>query len=164
MDTNTDTIFYPSIISVKESLSPDEINYNINSLLEDKIKERIGNKCHKEGYIKKDSIKIVERTLGQIISSHFNGDIVYNIKVSIEICKPVQGDEIICSIVGKNPAGIVATKDILFIALSKLHHTDTNIFDTLHENDTIKIKVICSQYEYNDESIQIMGQFISKIN
>ena len=155
-------IYYPSTINLKESITADQINQDINTILLEKIKDKIGDKCHKEGFIKKDSITIIERTIGIIISSHFNGDIVYNLKLNVQICNPVQGNEILCRIKGKNNMGIIASNDILVIALTKLHHTDISLFENLQEQDVIKISVICSQYEYNDKNIQVIGQFISK--
>ena len=74
-------------INVKETLTSNELNTishmdsneNINSLLLEKIKRKIGNKCNENGYVDRDSIKIISRSMGKINSSHFNGDIVYNL-------------------------------------------------------------------------------------
>ena len=43
-----------SIIDYKISLSPNEINNNINNIILEKVKEDIGDKCYKDGYILKD--------------------------------------------------------------------------------------------------------------
>ena len=31
-----------------------------------------GDKCYKQGYIKKESVRIIKRSLGSIVSSHFS--------------------------------------------------------------------------------------------
>lgn len=161
---NNDNLFFPNILELTENLSPgDTVNMDINKFLLEKVKIKIGDKCHKDGYIKKDTITITDRSIGKIISSHFNGDIVFNLRLSVDICKPVQGDKIACTVIGKNNAGIMAKNDPLFVALSPFYHSNTEIFDSIKENDNILVEVVASQYEFNDENIQVIGKFVEKL-
>lgn len=161
---NDNNLFFPTILELTENISPsDTVNMDINKFLLEKVKSKIGDKCHKDGYIKKDTISIVERSIGKIISSHFNGDIVFNLRLSVDVCKPVQGDKITCTVVGKNNAGIMAQNEPLFIALSPFYHSNTEIFDSIKENDNIVVEVIASQYEFNDENIQVIGKLVEKL-
>lgn len=155
------TTYIPSIIQYRESIPHSQSN--INEALLKNIKEKIGNKCHKNGFIKKDTISIIERSMGKINSSHFNGKIAFDIKLSVDICNPVQGDIIECVVKGKNKMGILAENNPMTIALSKLHHQDTKVFDEINIGDTIKVKVICSQYEFKDTMIQVIAEFVSKV-
>lgn len=161
---NNKNLFYPTVLELTENITAsDTVIIDINNFLLEKIKSKIGDKCNKDGFIKKDTITIVERSIGKIISSHFNGDIVFNLKLGVEICKPFQGDQITCNVIGKNNAGIMAQNEPIFVALSPYHHSNTEIFDSIKENDVIRIEVIASQYEFNDENIQVIGKFIEKI-
>ena len=114
-------IFYPMIIEHIQELSPSEIsdNTDINSILIEKIKNDIGDKCQQNGFIKKDSIKILDRSIGKIISSHFNGDIVYNLKLEAMVCNPLEGSIINCEVIGINKVGIMCKKTPILIVLSK---------------------------------------------
>jgi len=151
--------YIPSVIHITESI-PITSN-NIDSLLLEKIKENIGNKCHKEGFIRKDTINIIERSLGKINSSHFNGTIIYDCKVGVDICNPLENDIIECTVKGKNKMGILAENEPLIIALTKFHHQDLNIFDEIKIGDSIKVKVIDSQFDFEDKNIQAIAQYIS---
>ncbi len=154
-----------SILTLKESIEPHELKNenNIDDILLEKIKNKLGNKCHKEGFIEKDSINILKRSMGNIISSHFNGNIIYTIQINAKICNPVQGEEIICTVKGKNKMGILAEVSPLIIALTKIHHKDESVFDTLDENDKIKVKVICSQFQFNDTNINVLAHLLEKL-
>mgnify|MGYP000928861946 CR=1 FL=1 len=152
-------IFYPKIIQEKELLFPNELSNNIDETLLDKIKHKLGNRCSKEGYIEKDTIEILERSLGMLDTSHFSGNIVYDIKLKVNTCNPLEGDVLDCTIMGKNKIGIICKKGPLLIALSKIHHEDNlDIFDSLDKHDKIKVEVICSKYELNDTEIRVIAK------
>jgi hypothetical protein len=154
-------IFYTLIIDYTQELSPSELNISndTNTILLEKVKNNIGNKCSKEGYIKKDSIKLIERSLGRIISSHFNGDIVYNLKLEVDICNVTEGDIVNCKVIGINKMGIMCEKKPLLVALSKIYHEDNlEKFENIQVGESIDIEVVCSRFEYNDNEINVIGK------
>lgn len=158
--TNLRELFFISVIEDKISLKPSEINNNINEHILDKIKNKIGNKCYKQGFIDRNSIKLLERSIGKIKSSHFNGNLIFNVKIEVQICNPLQGDIIKCKVIGKNKMGILAKNSPLVIALSKMHHSDPSIFDKINKDDEIKVEVICSKFELNDNEIDVIAKLI----
>ena len=154
-------IFYTLIIDYTQELSPSELNISndTNTILLEKVKNNIGNKCSKEGYIKKDSIKLIEKSLGRIISSHFNGDIVYNLKLEVDICNVTEGDIVNCKVIGINKMGIMCEKKPLLVALSKIYHEDNlEKFENIQVGEYIDIEVVCSRFEYNDNEINVIGK------
>ena len=85
-----------------------------------KIRKKLGNKCSKFGYVKQESINILERSIGRINSSHFNGNVIYDLKLEIQVCNPKEGDILIAKVIGKNKMGVLAENRPIIIALSKL--------------------------------------------
>ena len=158
--TSSHNIFYTSIINEKISLYPSELNADIDSIILSKIKKKLGDKCHKNGFIKKDSIKLLERSIGSIKSSHFNGNVIYNVKIEVKVCNPKEDDIIMCKVLGKNKMGILANNFPLTIALSKLHHEDLSKFDSINPGDSIKVSVICTKFELNDNEIDVVAKLI----
>ena len=126
------------------------------------IKEEIECKCIKEGYVKQNSVKILFRSPGQISTSHFNGNIMYNLKLQIEVCNPVEGDIIDVTVKNINKMGILGESgegDIppISVLLAKQHHIDNQVFDSLKINSKIKVKIIGKRFEYGDNQINIIG-------
>ena len=107
---------------------PHELNSNINDIILDKLKNKIGNKCNKYGYIKKDSIEIISKTIGKIISGHFDGSVYYKIEFNADIVNPNEEDIIDCKILKKNKHGILAN------------------YDWIHSYDPLKSKCIPSRF------------------
>lgn len=127
-----------------------------------KIKEEIECKCIKEGYVKKDSVKILYRSPGQISTSHFNGNIMYNLKIQIEVCNPLEGDVIDVTVKNINKMGILGESgdgDVppISVLMAKQHHIDNDLFDVLKVNSKIKVKIIGKRFEYGDNQINVIG-------
>jgi DNA-directed RNA polymerase subunit E'/Rpb7 len=158
----SDSIFYKKIVHYKEMVMPNELVDDIDYVLTTKIKHKIGNKCSKEGFIKKDSIHLLERSIGKINSAHFSGNIEYNIQFEVETCNPLEGNIIEqCNVIGKNKMGVFCKKGPMLIALSKIHHQDNvDDFDRINIGDIIDIEVICSKFELNDTEIHVIGKMV----
>lgn len=155
----TSKYFYTKLIQEKELISSKELCNDIDNVLLEKLKNKLGNKCTKEGYIEEDSIKMIERSVGKIITSHFSGNIEYNVKLQVNTCNPSQGDIITCKVLGKNKIGIICKKNPLLIALSKIHHQDNlSMFESVKVNDTINVEVICTKFEFNDTEIHVIAK------
>ena len=96
------SIFYKKTVQYKELILPNELMDDIDYILTNKIKNKIGDKCSKEGFINKDSIILLERSIGKINSAHFSGNVEYNIQFEVETCNPLEGNIIEhCNVIGK---------------------------------------------------------------
>jgi len=165
MATKIDNLYVPSTIKIVESLKPSEIpkqRSEVDSILLNKVMSKYGNKCIHSGFIQKDSIEILERSIGSINSAHFNGEVYYNIKAQVRICSPNIGSHVSCKIIGKNQAGIFCVAFPLQVMLSPENHEDIEIFDNLVKGDNIIIEVVRQQILLNHDHIKILGKFIKK--
>ena len=142
---------------------------NMNDIIYKILNKKLGNKCYKDGFIFKNNIKLISKTLGNIETN-----IIYNIKFSAESLKISINDTIDCYIDNINKMGIIAyikLKDIL----NNYDETNTilespliiiipteNIDDIkkYNINQTIKINVNAFRIKYNSDKIQIVGKII----
>ena len=148
--------YLETIIDYKLFLYPNEIESDLNRILLSKIKSEIGDKCYKNGYIIKDSINILKRSLATIKSSNFNGNLIFNLKLSAHLINPMNGEIVECKVVGKNKIGILAVNKPLTIVLTNLNNN--NNYDYINIGDTIKVKIICSKFKYKDSEISVIGE------
>jgi len=155
-------IFIPNIIDYSLCIEAGSINKKIDNIIKKKLRDEIEGKCIKEGYVKKKSIKILNRSLGELLASHFNGSILYHIKLKLEVCNPLEGTIIKGIIKNINKMGILAESGEgdpppLSILLAKQHHIDNTVFENLQLDDEISIKIIGKRFEYGDVQINIIG-------
>ena len=158
-----DKLYYKNVLTINIKVPCKIITQNIDYILLEIIKNKIGNKCIKEGYVKKDTIEIIRRTLGNVDSNGLNGDIEYFIEYKADICIPLQNNVIDCIVKKNDKMGIIASNEPLEIILAKRHHEDKEIFKNIKNNDKILVKVIDKSYNLYDDNIIIIGKYIRKI-
>ena len=157
------SIYFNSKLEKKIDIKASNINGDIDEIILNILKEKVGNKCIKEGFIKKHSIKILNRSVGLIQSSHFNGNIRYNITYSADICNPSNGSIIECRVKNKNKMGILAESiefpSPLTILIATQHHIDNELYSSIEIGSIIFVEVIGKKYELYDKKISIISRF-----
>jgi DNA-directed RNA polymerase subunit E'/Rpb7 len=163
----TTELFIPIKFRTTVILTPNEINKDFENTILSKLKLNYENICSKYGYIKKDTIKIMKRSVGQFKKEHFNANIYFDVICIAEICNPAQGSIIKCKVKAKNSLGILAEGyydniPILEIIIPKISagiQSEVNI-ETININDEISIEVCGKKYQLFDKHISIIGRAI----
>jgi DNA-directed RNA polymerase subunit E'/Rpb7 len=130
---------------------------NINKTIERKLKEKYEGVCISDGYVKKGSLKLVKRTIGETTSINFRGLIKFKVTYSVEICNPVKNNLISATIKDMNLIGLIAENHPMSIIIVKDYHEDQSVFDNLQIGDTINVKVVMKKYKVNDTEISVIG-------
>lgn len=160
-------LFIPIKFRTTIILTPNEINKDYETTILTKLKNNYESICSKYGYIKKDTIKIIKRSVGQLKKEHFNSNCYFDVICIAEICNPAQGSIIKCKVKAKNSLGVLAEGyydniPILQIIIPKISagiQSEINI-DTINIGDEIKIEVCGKKYQLFDKHISIIGRAI----
>lgn len=172
MNSNTsnisNNIYNKFQLKEKLLLMPNQITNNINSLLLTLLKKKVGNKCIKEGYVEKNSIKILKRSIGKINSAYLNGSMSFSIIYTANVCNPKKGDIIECNVLDVNAMGVLAElkNAPLTIVLPKTIHTGKllqefkKIKDIEENNYVIKCEIIGKRWYLNETSIYIYAKLM----
>ena len=165
MTSTNSSLFNPTTHTISEHILPSEIPNSdmIDTILINKIRKQIGNKCIQLGYVDKDSIKFIKRSIGKINATHFNGTIHYNVQISMDLCIPKINDIVIAKVVGKNQAGILCQVHPLQIMLSPENQGGKKIYDSIEKDDNIKVKILRYKIMRDYDHIRILGKFVEKI-
>jgi DNA-directed RNA polymerase subunit E'/Rpb7 len=164
VDANSNNNFDDSLYNellLKENIEvpPHKFNSKINIFLEDSLRDKIEEKCISEGYIKKDSINILKKSLGLLKGSRFNGDINYVLLYKALVCSPKIGTIIKCNVkLVNNKLGILGNNGPLTIIVGRQFHNNPQLLDDINIGDNIEIKIIDSKYSLNDKEIKIIGK------
>jgi len=146
------------------SLTPDDLSKAIRSIDEillNKMKLKLENKCSRHGYVIKDTLKLLSRSLGKSSSGRFIGDFVYYIQVQGSVLNPPDGIIIEGEVIRKNKMGIYITyKDAIRVIVPRDLHIGNEAFDKIEIGSTIRVEIKKSRFQVNDESILSVGIFI----
>ena len=161
MNTN---LYFKSILEESIYINLNTINLNLEKTILNIIKNNFEGKCSNNGYIKKDSIKLVSYSSG-IISGN---NIKFNIIFECFICYPTDGMIISCNVINVTKAGLRCelneNNSPLVVFVAKDHHYNNVEFNDIRENDIIKVKILGQRFELNDNYICVIAEFLEKIN
>ena len=160
-------LFTPIKFITNIYIKPSDITNDYNDLFIKKLKNDLEGICTKHGYIKKDSIKIIKRSIGTVIRQHFNGNMLYELNCSADICNPVIGSIAKCKIKNKNTMGLLAqgfyndvpVLEIIIPKISAGIKSEIDL-DTLNIGDEILIEVCGKKFVLYDKFISIIGRVI----
>ena len=155
-------LFISTTIKSSLSIEPKDLNSTLNKKIIKRIKQDVEGKCIKNGYVRKNSVKLVKRSLGQSLTSHYNGNVIFHVEYLVDLCNPLEGAVIECSVINSNKMGVLAEingveDSPLNILLAKQHHINNPEFEDLRDRDIIKIRVLGKRYEFGDSQITIIG-------
>tara|TARA_B000000437_G_scaffold210980_1_gene181400 strand:- start:467 stop:1222 length:756 start_codon:yes stop_codon:yes gene_type:complete len=166
-------LFTPIKFTTNIYLKPSELTSDYENLLLKKLIDKMEGSCTKYGYIKKNSLKIIKRSIGNIIKQHFNGNILFDLQCIAEICNPINGTIVKCKIKNKNSMGLLAQgyyddEPILEIIIPKISAgimSEINL-DILNIGQEILVEVCGKKFNLYDKSISIIAKAIKdkKIN
>lgn len=155
-------IYCKSLLSRKIHLNYSDIDKNIVTTLENKLKQQYEGKCCNEGYIKIGSIQVISYSTGELSSDK----IIYTVVFECLLTNPVESMIILCNVKSITKVGIRAeiksddniSPYIIFIARD--HHYTNELFSKVKENDIVKVKILGQRYELNDQFISVIAQLI----
>lgn len=153
-------IYTKVLLTDKISLEFKKVNNDIYNVLENIIKSKIEGLCIDEGYVKKNSVKIISYSSGELFANNVLFDIVYECLTTI----PVESMVLECTVKSITKVGIRAELQesispyIIFIARD--HHYNNELFSKINVDDIISVKVIGQRFELNDTFISVIAEFV----
>ena len=156
-------LFISTKIKSSLSIEPKNLNSNLDRTIVKKLRQEIDGKCIKIGSVRNNSVKLIKRSLGHTMTSHFNGTVLFHIEYLVDLCNPLEGAKIECKVINNNKMGILAkvvndeNDSPLNIYCKKQHHIDNVEFENLVENDIINIRVLGKRFEFGESQISIIG-------
>ena len=88
-------------------LNPRDLNDDIDNTIKYQLKEKLEKKCHEDGYIIEDSVKVIKRSMGKVSTNNGKSHIKYLITYKAKLISPSDGDELSIYINNINKMGII---------------------------------------------------------
>lgn len=159
--------FHVMQIAERVNLKPSQMDNNIEMHIASAAQVKLEGKCSKHGFIRPNSVIVVSRSLGHHKGSHFHGELTFEVEVVADVCRPLRGDLIFCTVVNLNRMGLLAkagdfgaNQHVLQIYVVLQHHNNAEFFadSNLTEGASISVSVIGSKYRLKDDQIIVIGK------
>ena len=149
-------------------------NQNIDGIIRNKMKSMHENKCNSSGFVLKNSIEIINRSIGQIITTQGCSSVDYNVTYKALILIPCKGDEYDCYVDSITKMGIIAfvkgyktddeeesLQNSPLLIIIPRDYIDSSIDISDYQiSQKLRIRVLDSRSRYNSKQIQIVGELI----
>jgi len=143
---------------------------NIDGLIKYKLKERIEEVCGKYGYVSKDSVSLIKRSVGSIITHNGESNISYDLTYKMKIISPCTGDTCDCIIDSITKMGIISfmitsddaqnnVKDSPVLVIVPQMYVAGEISD-YSEKQKISVEVMEKRTKYRAKQIQVVGKIV----
>jgi len=158
------TIYSRCLLTRKIVLPINFIGKSLDDVIENYIQNNFEGKCVVEGYVKPNSSKIIRYSSGVIERGN---NIIFEVVFECDICLPVEGMNMFCSVKNVVKAGVraelaneVPSPVVVFIARD--HHFNMQQFNDIKIGDIIKVSVIGQRFELNDKYISVIGELVKE--
>ena len=177
-DLMRQNIYNTEILTFKVKFKYNEMGKNIHDKFIQYAKKNIMGKCHKEGYISNDYIRIVEYS-SALMDGH---NVYFDVQFEFMVCYPYEGMVLSCKVQNITKIGVKGVisdnenDNPIIVFASRIHNESvlSNV-DEMNEdesdeengevsniriNKVIKIKVIGFRFEINDPHLSVLGEII----
>ena len=148
-------------------VNSNDIRSTMGDAIDHKLKKEMEGMCCDDGYVMKDSVDIIERSMGKIVNVNNHSKVLYTIKYTCSILSPVKGCEIDCYINSVTKIGAVAfikhgaqvdfRESPLLIIIPKVYSPSA---DTLEENKRFKVEVVATRLKYKSAQIHVVAKLV----
>ena len=147
---------------------------NIDGLITHHLKTLLEGFCGKEGYVVKNSIFVVQRSIGKIVTIDSKSNVQYDVTYKLRTIYPSKEDEYECIIDSISKMGIISYLDYntngeeeiniknspLLIIIPHDYIKEGNTMDDYKINDKIIVSVLDLRIKYKSEQIQVVAKIV----
>jgi len=155
-----DPLFERRNLNKKVQITGKWLQKNMEPSILAKLKQAYEGECSAEGYIQKNSITIINYSLGR---ANFNGTITYDVEFQADICLPHIGQKFRAPVTLRSKIGIHAETSPIKVLIPRDLHIGNEDFDNIKVDEEIEFEVMGSQFKQKDTEIIVIGRLLSKI-
>ena len=166
-DVDNSSLFSEMMVNKKVLIDFRNVKSNMKTRLTKYLNHNYTNKCHEEGYVMKDSVKIINYSAGQCKADK----IEYVVVFIVNVCNVYEDMKISCVVDNVTKAGLkcsvhaynMASEDITYdnspltIFCARDHHYNHDTFHEVKHDENIVVRVLGSRYELHDKFISVIA-------
>jgi DNA-directed RNA polymerase subunit E'/Rpb7 len=133
---------------------------NMQSTILAQLKMSYEGRCSNEGFIQRNSITVIDFSLGR--TNYIRGGVDYDVTFQSDICFPHPGQHFKAIVKARSKIGIHAETPPIKVLIPRDLHLGSTEFDSTKEGEEIEFEVIGSQFKQQDSEIIILGKLLGK--
>lgn len=155
-----DPLFERRELTKKVKIHAKFIQKNIQASLLAQLKGQYQGRCSAEGYIHKDSLTIVNYSLGRV--DYLKGGVNYDVSFQADICLPHPGQKLKAPVTLRSKIGVHAETGPIKVLIPRDLHIGDDQFDSIKPEEEVEFEVIGTQFKQGDEYIVVVGKLLGR--
>jgi len=132
------------------------ITKNIHTSLLAQLKHKYEGVCGPEGYIQRDSITIVEYSLGRM--NLIRGGLDYSVRFQADVCMPHPGQIFRAPVTLKSKIGVHIDLSPMKVLLPRDLHIGNGDFEDVVEKQDVEFEIIGAKFQPRDTDIVVLAK------
>lgn len=147
-----------ALFEQKVALSPRDMNRvgttSIDDILLDHLRKTLEGHCSSHGFVLKDSLMLLSRSMGVLEHGRFTGNVIYHVQAQGKVYNPANGTRVRGTILKKNRMGLyIIYNDAIRILVPRDLHIGNERFEELEPGAEIEVEIRKSRFQIQDDFI-----------
>ena len=153
-----DPLFERRELEKKVHIDSKYIQNNMNASILAQLKMNYEGRCSPEGYIERNSITLVSKSLGR--SNYVKGGADYDVKFQADVCFPHPGQQLKARVTVRSKVGIHAETPPIKVLIPRDLYFGNEDFAKIQEGDDIEFEVVGANFKQKDAEIIVVGKLL----
>ena len=154
-----DPLFERRELAKKVHIHSKFLQRNMEASILAQLKMSYEGHCSAEGYIERNSITLLDYSLGR--TNYIKGGVDYDVRFQADVCLPHPGQRFKAVVKVRSKVGIHAETPPIKVLIPRDLHMGNDDFDKAEIESEIEFEVIGSQFKQKDTEIIIVGKLLS---
>jgi DNA-directed RNA polymerase subunit E'/Rpb7 len=155
-----DSITHEEVLQQKVMVHCNQLGKDMDTIIQNKLKENYGDICLESGFVDKDSIQVIRRSLGMYDSEKLRSEFAYIVEFKANVILPTEGAVLEGEVISKNKMGLymkVGDKGEVRVLLPKDYHTESDTYDAIKVSNTVRCEIVASDFNLGNKFINCIG-------
>ena len=156
-----DPLFERREMSKKVHIYSKFLQRNMQASILAQLKMNYEGKCSAEGYIQRNSITIVNYSLGR--SNYIKGGVDYDVQFQADVCLPHAGQIFKAPVIVRSKIGIHAETPPIKVLIPRDLHIGNENFEKVEIGDDIEFEVVGCTFKQQDRDIVVVARLVGSV-
>jgi DNA-directed RNA polymerase subunit E'/Rpb7 len=156
-----DPLFERRELSKKVHIHSKFLQKNMQASILAQLKMNFEGRCSAEGFIQRNSITIVNYSLGR--TNYVKGGVDYDVQFQADVCMPHTGQRFKAPVTVRSKVGIHAETPPIKVLIPRDLHIGNEDFENAKIGEDIEFEIVGSQFKQQDRDIIVVAKLLSRI-
>jgi DNA-directed RNA polymerase subunit E'/Rpb7 len=161
MNNKMDPLFERRELEKKVHIDSKFLQKNMQASILAQLKMNYEGICSAEGFIERNSITLVDYSLGR--TNYTKSGVDYNVKFQADVCLPHPGQKLKARVTVRSKVGIHAETPPIKVLIPRDLYFGDEEFTRIEEGQDIEFEVVGAQFKQKDTEIIVVGKLMHTI-